>query len=285
MSIIKENNQEDTKKRGLFISIGIHALLLLIAFLPLMTYQDPPPEKEGILVNFGAPDQGSGDDRPMTEQDQEVDPAPPTAEDIPEEEQEQKEEAEASRLKPEEKMLTDQESDVKIKKQAEKAREQSEAEKKAEAEARRKQQEEAARKAKQEEYEKSKSKFSEAFKGSGKGETSKPGSQGDPNGDPDSDILEGISTGKGKIGGGLSNRGVVYEPPIKDQSQKTGRVVMRVCVNKEGKVISAEYTQKGSTTTDSDLKRIAKNAAEKFTFSEGELEKQCGDITIDFKVQ
>jgi TonB family protein len=285
MDIYEQNQKEGNKKRGLFISIGIHVLLLLIAILPLLTYPDPPPEKEGILVNFGAPEQGSGDDRPMTNKDEVVEPNPPAAEEKPQEEQEKQEEAEASRLKPEERMLTEQESDVKIKNQAEKAKEQSEAEKRAEAEALREKQEEAARKAKQKEYEESKSKFSEAFKGEGKGKTDKAGSQGDPSGDPDSKILEGISTGKGKIGGGLSDRGVVYEPPIKDQSQKTGRVVMRVCVNQQGKVISAEYTQRGSTTTDSDLKRIAKKAAEKFTFSDGELEKQCGTITIDFKVQ
>lgn len=285
MEVFKEEKEEGNKKRGLYISIGIHVAILLLALLPLLSYPDPPPEKEGILVNFGAPDQGSGNDRPLTNQDEVVDPQAPSAEEQAQEEIEQQEEAEASRLKPEERMLTEQESDVKIKKQADKAREQSEAEKKAEAEAQRRKQQEAAKKAKQEEYEESKSKFSEAFKGEGKGNTDKAGSQGDPDGDPDSKILEGISTGKGKVGGGLSDRGVVYEPPIKDQSQKTGRVVMRVCVDRQGKVISADYTQRGSTTTDSDLKRIARDAAEKFTFSEGDLERQCGTITIDFKVQ
>lgn len=285
MEVFKEDKEEGNKKRGLFISIGIHIAIFLLAFLPLLSYPDPPPEKEGILVNFGAPDQGSGNDRPLTNQDEVVDPQPPSAQEQVQEEIEQQEEAEASRLKPEERMLTEQESDVKIKEQADKAREQSEAEKKAEAEAQRRKQQQAAEKAKQEEYEESKSKFSEAFKGEGKGNTDKAGSQGDPDGDPDSKILEGISTGKGKVGGGLSDRGVVYEPPIKDQSQKTGRVVMRVCVDRQGKVISADYTQRGSTTTDSDLKRIARDAAEKFTFSEGDLERQCGTITIDFKVQ
>jgi hypothetical protein len=60
---------------------------------------------------------------------------------------------------------------------------------------------------------------------------------------------------------------------------------MKVCVNPEGDVISAEYTQRGSTTTDSDLKRIAQKAVYQFKFSPGDLEKQCGTITIDFKVE
>lgn len=279
--------EERNKKRGLYFSIGVHVILFLIALLPLMTYPDPPPEKEGILVNFGAPDQGSGADAPQTQKRQEQNPETPMEEVEPEPEQEVEkvEQSEASRLKPEEKILTEEESDVKVKKQAEKARQQSEAQKKAEAEAIRQKQEEAAQKQKQKEYEESKSSFSEAFKGSGKGSTNKPGSEGDPNGDPDAEKLKGISSGKGKIGGGLSDRGVAYEPAIRDQTQKAGRVVIKVCVNSKGNVISADYTQEGSTTTDSDLRRIAENAAKKFRFTEGELDRQCGTITIDFRLQ
>ena len=49
--------------------------------------------------------------------------------------------------------------------------------------------------------------------GDGKGETGKPGNQGDPSGDPKCmKILEGISTGSGDIGGNLGGRGVLYKP-------------------------------------------------------------------------
>jgi TonB family protein len=284
MKTIEQEQDNGNQKRGLYISIGIHVLLLCIAFLPLLTYPDPPPEKEGILVNFGAPDQGEGNDQPQSQPNASDQPSE-SSDAVQESEEQEEQEAEAARLKPEEKMMTEQDSEVKIKKQAEKSREQSEAEKKAEAEAQRKAAAEAARKAKEAEAEKLKSDLKQAFSGAGKGNTGKPGSQGDPNGDPNSDILEGISTGKGEIGGGLSDRGVEYEPAIKDQSQKTGRVVMKVCVNPEGDVISAEYTQRGSTTTDSDLKRIAQKAVYQFKFSPGDLEKQCGTITIDFKVE
>src|SRR5690606_8890900 len=119
----------------------------------------------------------------------------------------------------------------------------------------------------------------------GKGNTGKPGSQGDPNGDPNSNILEGISNGSGRVGGGLGNRGVLHEPRIEDRSQKTGRVVISVCVDKSGKVIRAEYTQKGSTTTDSELREIARKAALQFKFTTSEIVEQCGTITVDFKVK
>lgn len=111
------------------------------------------------------------------------------------------------------------------------------------------------------------------------------GDFGDPNGDPDASILERISVGSGVVGGGLSNRGVLYVPNIKDPSQKTGRVVVNVCVDQSGKVISAVYTQRGSTTTDSDLRKLAVRSARKFWFSQGEVDKQCGTVTIDFKMQ
>jgi TonB family protein len=87
------------------------------------------------------------------------------------------------------------------------------------------------------------------------------------------------------VGGGLGSRGVTYEPKISDNSQKVGKVVVNVCVDRSGKVISAEYTQKGSTTTDSDLRELAERSARKFVFTESGIEKQCGTITVDFKVR
>ena len=61
--------------------------------------------------------------------------------------------------------------------------------------------------------------------------------------------------------------------------------MISVCVDKSGKVIKAEYTQKGSTTTDSELKEVAKRAALQFKFTTSEIEEQCGTITVDFKVK
>ena len=100
-----------------------------------------------------------------------------------------------------------------------------------------------------------------------------------PNGDPNADNLKGISTGSGKIGGGLDGRGVKYEPRIQENSQKTGRVVVNVCVDGNGNVISAKYTQKGSTTTDAGLRQIAEENAGKFKFTASNVDQQCGTIT------
>lgn len=108
--------------------------------------------------------------------------------------------------------------------------------------------------------------------------------QGDPLGSPGADALRGISKGQGKVGGGLEGRGVLYKPEIIEQSQKSGRVVVEVCIDPKGKVISAKYTQKGSTTTDADLVETAEFAAKKYVFAPGDFDKACGTISILFIV-
>ncbi len=297
-------SKEKDKRKGWFISLFTHAVILILALLPFMQYEDPPPGQQGVLVSFGAPDMGSGDDRPDTQQEEMVEPEPPSEEEI--EEEEVVEEAEEQEVAPieesapatpdiPEEVVTKEDPDVAaIQKkreeeerkkiaEAEKAKKAEEAKKKAEAEAeaKKKAEAEAQRKA---EYEKAKKQFGDSF-GDGKGEKDTPGNQGDPDGDPDASRLEGISTGSGVVGGGLGNRGVVYEPKIKDNSQKTGTVVVRVCVGRDGQVISADYTQRGSTTADSELRAIAIRSAKRFKFSKSTIDKQCGTITIDFKVR
>ena len=56
-------------------------------------------------------------------------------------------------------------------------------------------------------------------------------------------------------------------------------------MDSSGKVISADFTQRGSTSTDSQLIRIAKKNARAYRFSKGSVDKQCGTITYVFKVR
>ncbi len=310
-------NRNDRRK-GWITSFSIHAILLLLALLPFLEFEVPPPGQQGVLVSFGAPDMGSGDDRPDTQQEEMVEPEPPAEEQVEEEVEEEPVEKEVTpptpseqevsepELQPEipEEVVTQEDPDVIAmrkkkqeeeakKKQEEEARKreieeerlkaeaEAEAKRKAEAEAKAKAEAEAKKKA---EYEAAKKQFGDSF-GDGKGKTDKPGNQGDPDGDPDASRLEGISTGSGVVGGGLGNRGVLFEPKITDNSQKTGRVVVKVCVNRNGEVVSADYTQRGSTTADSELRTIAIRNAKRFKFSKSSVDKQCGTITIDFKVR
>jgi len=157
-----------------------------------------------------------------------------------------------------------------------------EAKKKQEAEAAERRAEE--QRKKQEAYEKTKNELGSLFGGDGSDNDSE-GKKGDPDGSNDSKILAGLSGGLGEVGGGLSGRGIIYEPTIKENSQKTGKVVVKVCVDKSGTVISSKFTQRGSTTTDSQLVEVAEKAAAKYKFTPGDLAEQCGTITIDFKLK
>jgi TonB family protein len=269
-TILNEKEQSSTGK-GWVVSLGTHILVLAILCLPFLVRQVPPPESEGLLVNLGLPDQGQGEETPKGETMELASPdRDNTLREEPTPEPAKRETKQASSAP----LSSKVESDIVVKEREAKA--------KADAEARQRAEEEAKRQAA---YNQTKKSYGDLLGGAGKGNTGKPGSQGDPNGDPNSDILEGISTGSGRVGGGLGNRGVLHEPKIDDRSQKTGRVVISVCVDKTGKVIKAEYTQKGSTTTDSELKDIARKAAQQFKFTPSEIVEQCGTITVDFKIR
>ena len=107
----------------------------------------------------------------------------------------------------------------------------------------------------------------------------------DLTGDPKSDILEGVSIGTGSVGGGLGNRGVASRPTIRDNSQDRGIVVIVICVDSSGNVISANYTQKGSTSVSHKLRKNAIEAARNFKFNPSNISKQCGTITFDYRLQ
>ena len=57
-------------RRGLIATIIYHALLLLLLVFAGLTFPDPPPEEEGILVNFGTDEFGLGDFEPMGDDQQ-----------------------------------------------------------------------------------------------------------------------------------------------------------------------------------------------------------------------
>ncbi len=264
------HGEQANQGKGWIVSLLIHIILVALLFLPMIANHIPPPVEEGLIVSLGLPDEGQGDKAPAM-----------TAEQPKPENQTQPAEAvqEMTTRKPEKqvssKVITSNEENAVLVREAE-------AKKQAQAEAQRKAAEEAK---KQEEYNKTKKSYGDLLGGDGKGNTGKSGSQGDPNGDPNANALEGISKGSGRVGGGLGKRGVLHEPQINDHSQKTGLVVISVCVDKTGKVNKAEYTQKGSTTTDSELKDIARKAALQFKFTTSTIEEQCGTITVDFKVK
>lgn len=307
----EEKNEVVNSTKGYTASLVLHSLLILLGITPLATFQAPIWEEEtpGMEVALGFPDEGMGNDDPSPYYKNESGGPAPSAEQRTEQTSSQSEPASASiksvstspdptPTKADEMMSSEASEEIAIARAKEAKRkaeqEQVEAEKRRnaeiaaetarKAEAERKAREEAQRQA---EYAAAKGKYGGLLggKGSGRGNTGTAGNQGDPNGDPNSKNLEGINTGKGRIGGGLGNRGLVSEPKISESTQKTGKVIIRVCVDRTGNVISADYTQKGSTTNDATLIAIARRNALKFKFTTAEVDQQCGTITYDFKLQ
>lgn len=92
------------------------------------------------------------------------------------------------------------------------------------------------------------------------------------------------STNK-NIQGVLGNRKVLRTPRIKDDSQKKGRVVVKICVDDAGKVISSKYTMMGSTTSDSYLIGLAEKGALEYLFSPSNNSRECGNVIIDFQLK
>ncbi len=297
MDISTSPQERKNKQKAVISSTIIHTVILVLLLLPLMKFPIPPPGQEGILVNLGLLDQGQGEENtkgPNVPEATAEEAAEPEEEPVPKKEEKPEEKEIPKKTEPvvkEKEVLKTEDPDaIALKKQKEE-----EARKKSEADAKKRAEEEAKRKAadeearKKAEADKLKEQLSGGFggggKGSGKGNTGTPGNQGDPGGDPNSKNLEGISTGTGTIGGGLGDRGVSRAPKIEDNSQQQGTVVVKVCVDKNGDVISADFTQAGTTISDDSLRKKAVANAKQWKFSKGEVDKQCGTITYRFKVQ
>lgn len=130
--------------------------------------------------------------------------------------------------------------------------------------------------------------------GNGQGNTKPGGNQGaqwgTPGGDPN-----GTGTGPNGNGPGggdgmsydLKGRTWRQKPLVFDNSQKTGKVVVGIKVDKNGNVVYAKYQQKGSNTTDPYLIQLAEQGAMKAKFSADVSadEEQFGTITFKFSVQ
>jgi membrane protein involved in colicin uptake len=97
----------------------------------------------------------------------------------------------------------------------------------------------------------------------------------------------GSGGGFGNVRGPLAGRGVKSKcADIKDFSQREGVVIVKVCVDRMGKVTKANATQSGSTINDAALWKLCENCAKEYTFkssSSGSVE-QCGEIVFDFRL-
>jgi len=69
---------------GLTGTIIVHGLILALLILGGLTFPDPPPEEEGVLINFGTDDTGFGSVEPMGDESEQGNPEPAVSEPVQE---------------------------------------------------------------------------------------------------------------------------------------------------------------------------------------------------------
>jgi hypothetical protein len=113
------------------------------------------------------------------------------------------------------------------------------------------------------------------------------GDQGKPNGNINSDNYKG-NGGTGNSGvaitKGLSGRRIVTFPSFEDDFNENAKIAMNLRVDETGKVISAEYTASGSTSSNGKLKDIARRKALQLKFNPGEGES-LGTVVFNFRLK
>jgi len=124
-------------------------------------------------------------------------------------------------------------------------------------------------------------------KGGNQGIAGGTGDQGRPGGDPNSTNYSGPG-GRGNAGiaiqKGLEGRKIVSTPKFEDEFNENAKIAMDITVDASGKVISAVYQPRGSTSSDLSYKEIARRKAMqvKFNTSGGE---SIGTIVFNFKLK
>lgn len=120
--------------------------------------------------------------------------------------------------------------------------------------------------------------------GQNQGISGKPGDQGSPGGNLQSDNYTGIGGSGGGISFDLGGRGALSLPKPGYDSKEQGKVVVSIWVDRDGRVIEAREGAKGTTISDSRLRKIAREAALKARFKSDPdaPEKQSGTITYNF---
>lgn len=291
------NTDTEHKRKSAIITTGIMIALLFIIFIFGLTYLDPP-EESGIAVNFGTTETGSGNvetlktpkkNTPIA-QPEEVEVKP--QETVPEEQPE----TTPTETETEEVVTQDSEESIAIKKAEEAKRKADKEAKEAKAEADRvaKEKQEAEEKLKAEQAKKmadidalnKKLQDSEGKDDEdGEGNDKDGGNKGDPKGDPYAKTYfgkPGSGTG-GQGGSGLGNRTRLQTAKEIPDCDFSGRVVLDITVNRQGKVIDAKRGS-GTLAAEQCLIDAAIKAAYKFKWNaDGNApENQYGVIEFNF---
>ncbi|MEZ4839163.1 energy transducer TonB [Flavobacterium sp.] len=270
--------ETEYEKKSFAISTAIMAVLLLLVIFLGLSYMDPPPEN-GIAINFGNTDAGSGETNTteLVKSEPNETPEQPTEEATSEP---------TSPSKASENVITaDNEAAIALKKQKEIADAKAKAEAVAKAAEQKKKQEEAEKKAKLDALIGGVKK-SEGKTTGGDGTSTSPGNQGKIDGSIYSNSYYGSGKGTGTGNGswGLNGRRLSSPGAVKADCNDEGTIVVEVKVNKNGGVTNAKYSPSGSNTTSTCLKEAAIKSAYKYKWNNDENapDTQIGFIVFNF---
>jgi outer membrane biosynthesis protein TonB len=246
------------KRKSAALTIALLSAIILLLFVMGLSYTEEPLER-GIAINFGTAPTGQGQQAQSPRRAQS-----PQVEDQPAPTPVKQESAQPTAQEVEE-VLTETESKVVIKEAAEKpspAGEQNKAEETAEPE------ESIPEPPKPNAQ--TKNVLSQFIKGSkttgdtpsGEGITQGNEDQGSPDGNPYASTYYGDpTTGSGTSGYGLSGRSLRNSGQVEQDCMQAGRVVVKITVDRSGKVIAAVPGVRGTTNKADCLLKPAKETA------------------------
>lgn len=267
------------KKRSMGLTLIIFFLLAVALFVFGLRYMDPPIQ-EGIAVNFGTSNYGSGKIQPPTPMEsaptKTSTPTTEAQEQITKEEVATQEIEEAPVIKKEEKKTQQEEATKPIEDKTDLPPEPDPEP--------------------EPQPDKSTSDAlsnilnapkSDGSSKSGHGDDNKAGDKGDSSGDPNASSFYG--QGKGLDGDGnynLGGRKALNKERFKQECNESGRVVVRIVVDRNGNVLEATPGQRGTTNNAPCLTEPAKRAAlaTKFNADSKAPSKQIGTIIYNFSL-
>lgn len=265
-----------------FITIALHALILLFLIWSILTPPDPPytDSAGGVTVNFGNTDEGSGDVQPMTLTPIQADFSPAPAASQPAETKED--------------VVTQDLEDAPVIEKTKPTNNPAKPNTNPNTSNKPKNENPAPVQPKADPN----ALFTKGANGkpnnsTGDGTGNKPGDQGKQNGDPNSQSYldgegKGNGPGKGDLNGNvsLSGRSVIIRPKTEACNEK-GTVIIDITVDRTGKVVSAKLHRAGSTLLSGCNVQNAINSAYKYKFNPDPQsdELQTGQIAYQFTIQ
>jgi len=267
-------------KKGILGTIFFHSIIILIIAIFGFSTPLPLPEEEGILINFGTEQFGSGDTDPAYSVEEKATPEQQPDDIVPESDDAEEiitQDFEEAPAITEEKVVTEK-PDEKDEEVLDTRSETTEEEAIQEVVEERKVNERALYKGRSTTDESSEE----------EGINEREGNQGSITGSTKSDnYAQGLSQGSGGIEFSLSGRNPLFLPKPKYEYQAEGKVVVEIRVDRNGNVIYARAGVKGSTTNDENLIKAASEAAlkAKFDVKTDAPFTQTGTITYHFILQ